>query len=125
MLIFLDVLDIQNKIVKEQYPFKIVKSPDHKKSIVSKVSNETGTVITKNSVVSKVSDQTGTAVTQDIIQLIQKARRLQQEKICDKSKKKMVPVEGRLYQIKQSSGKFKLKDVITMRGNTSQVCLIF
>ena len=60
-------------------------------------------------------------ISKDTVQMIENARKQQQDKIKEKSKRKVVPVEGRLYQMKQSHKRFKLKDVISLNSNIDQV----
>ncbi|CAC5371393.1 BRCA2 [Mytilus coruscus] len=56
-------------------------------------------------------------ISKEILQMIENARKQQNEKIKEKKRRKVVPVEGRLYQMKQSHGRFKLKDVVTLNSN--------
>ncbi|XP_071166843.1 breast cancer type 2 susceptibility protein homolog [Mytilus edulis] len=59
-------------------------------------------------------------ISKDTVQMIENARKQQQDKIKERSKTKVIPVEGRLYQMKQSHKRFKLKDVISLSSNINQ-----
>ncbi|XP_063432274.1 breast cancer type 2 susceptibility protein homolog isoform X2 [Mytilus trossulus] len=59
-------------------------------------------------------------ISKDTVQMIGKARKQQEDKIKERSKRKVVPVEGRLFQMKQSHKRLKLKDVISLHSNIDQ-----
>ncbi|XP_052098756.1 breast cancer type 2 susceptibility protein homolog [Mytilus californianus] len=63
-------------------------------------------------------------ISKEILQMIENARKQQKEKIKEKKRRKVVPVEGRLYQMKQSHGRFKLKDVVTLNSNIDQSAIM-
>ena len=68
-----------------------------------------------------ITNQNHIRITKEVVQLIQKSREEQKDIIQQKSKKKVVPVEGRLYQIKQSQRRLKLKDAVSFNKNGNQV----
>lgn len=71
------------------------------------------------------SNQIGSfTVNENTVQSIRKARHLQEERIKVKTKKKVQPVEGRLYQMKQRQGRLKIKNVISWQNQVMNVTRI-
>ncbi|CAG2253075.1 BRCA2 [Mytilus edulis] len=113
--------NIQGKNITDQQK-RIPLQPKMSNNI--KVENQSGIRkdISGQGLKSKGLNQTSAVneISKDTVQMIENARKQQQDKIKERSKTKVVPVEGRLYQMKQSHKRFKLKDVISLNSNIDQ-----
>lgn len=113
----------ENKLCIQQNskPVKVTTSnkeiPERRASDVIDNTGGDPNIISNNS----IANQTHIKITMEVVQLIQKSREEQKDIIQQKSKKKVVPFEGRLYQIKQSQRRLKLKDVISLTRIRHQV----